>query len=155
MRNMNSSWQNLSLILLSTVAVVADGLEISDAFASSAGTGTSSIETDSMHGGWQPVMRYSYWIPPLPEPNVSGVGVVAVVVRLVLCESSVAPNFLPSTFLILFSPPQAKCIGETKLRVGLNGEFSCLMVGEALCRDNAENIKKEKRVGNLDFGGLV
>lgn len=106
MRNMNSSWQNLSLILLSTVAVVADGLEISDAFASSAGTGTSSIETDSMHGGWQPAMRYSYWIPPLPEPNVSGVGVVAVVVRLVLCESSVAPNFLPSTFLILFHHPR-------------------------------------------------
>lgn len=55
-----NSWRNLSLILLSTVAVVADA-------------------GDSMHGGWQPATRYSYWIPPLPEPNVSH---VAVAVRL-------------------------------------------------------------------------
>ena len=76
MSNMNS-WQNLSLVILSTVAVVADaGLEIPDAFDRT----TSSIETDSMHRGkWQPVPHYSYWIPPLPEPNVSRVGVVAVV----------------------------------------------------------------------------
>ena len=78
MSNMNS-WQNLSLVILSTVAVVADaGLEIPDAFDRT----TSSIETDSMHGGWQPVPHYSYWIPPLPEPNVSRVGVVAVALRL-------------------------------------------------------------------------
>lgn len=84
MSKMNS-WQNLSLVLLSTVAVVADGLEFSDALATSSietdsmHGGTSSIKTDSMHGGWQPVPHYSYWIPPLPEPNVSRVGVVAVV----------------------------------------------------------------------------
>lgn len=85
MSNM-SSWQHLSLILLSTVAVVADGMEISDAFGRSAGTGTSTIETDSMHGGWQTATRYSYWIPPLPEPNVSGVGVIRVVAVAVRCS---------------------------------------------------------------------
>ena len=91
MSKMNS-WQNLSLVLLSTVAVVADGLEFSDALATSSietdsmHGGTSSIKTDSMHRGkWQPVPHYSYWIPPLPEPNVSRVGVfgvVAVALRL-------------------------------------------------------------------------
>ena len=69
----NHSFRHLSLILLSTVAAVANGMELSDAFGSSAGTGASSIKTDSMRGGWQPVMHYSYWVPPLPEPNVSNI----------------------------------------------------------------------------------
>ena len=35
--------------------------------------------------------------------------------------------------------------------MGLNGEFSCLVVGEALCRDNAENIKEGEEGGKFGF----
>ena len=82
-----NSWPNLSLILLSTAAVVADGMELSDAFGPSAEIGTSSVETDSMHGGWQTASRYSYWIPPLPEPNVSSDEIDCCALTLFLSES--------------------------------------------------------------------
>ena len=69
----NNWWRQLSLILLSTAAVGV--AEMSDEFGPSGGNGAaSSVETDSMYGtgaGWRTMPRYSYWIPPLPEPNVS------------------------------------------------------------------------------------
>jgi len=69
----NNWWRQLGLILLSTAAVGV--AEMSDNFEPPGGNGAaSSVETDSMYGtgnGWRTVPRYSYWIPPLPEPNVS------------------------------------------------------------------------------------
>jgi len=47
--------------------------------------------------------------------------------------------------------PQAKCIGQKNIKVGPSGEFSCLQVGEALCRDNSENINEGEEGGKFGF----